>query len=70
MGTGTSRKDPQEVADNLIDAAVCYMEEVPTSTINKIYFLVYNEQDREICRHKFHNDPRIATPDELSAVLA
>lgn len=70
MGTGTSRKDPQEVADNLIDVAVSYMEEVPTSKINKIYFLVYNEQDKEICRHKFFNDPRIVTPDELSATLA
>ncbi|HEU0297781.1 MAG TPA: macro domain-containing protein, partial [Anaerolineales bacterium] len=70
MGTGTSRLSAQDVADDLIDAALSYLEEVPKSKINKVYFLAYNEQDREICRHKFHNDPRIATPDELSAVLA
>ena len=70
MGTGTSRGSAQEVADQLIDAAVCYMEEVPNSKINRICFLAYNEQDREICRHKFFNDPRIATPDELGATLA
>jgi O-acetyl-ADP-ribose deacetylase (regulator of RNase III) len=70
MGTGQSRLSAQDIADQLIDAAVCYVEENPNTRINKIYFLAFNEQDREICRHKFHNDPRIATPDELNAVLA
>jgi O-acetyl-ADP-ribose deacetylase (regulator of RNase III) len=69
MGTATARLSAQEIADDLIDAAVSYLEEVPNSRINKIFFLAYNEQDREICRHKFHNDPRIATPTELNAVL-
>src|SRR5262245_28669944 len=70
MGTGVSRLSAQEVADDLINAAISYMEDVPTSKINKIYFLVYNKQDKEICRHKFFNDPRINTPDQLSETLA
>lgn len=65
MGTGTTRLSAQGIADNLIDAALAYIEENPQSKINKIYFLVYNEQDREICRHKFINDPRISTPNEV-----
>ena len=64
MGTGTTHLSPQGVANQLIDVAVAYMEENPKAKIDKIYFLAYNEQDREICRHKFINDPRIATPDE------
>jgi O-acetyl-ADP-ribose deacetylase (regulator of RNase III) len=70
MGTGTSRASAQEIADELINEAVSYMEENPRSKIDTIYFLVYNEQDREICRHKFINDPRIATPDNPKAIMA
>jgi hypothetical protein len=64
MGTGTTRLSAQEIANQLIDVAVNYMEENPNSKINQIFFLAYNEQDLEICRHKFINDPRILTPDE------
>jgi O-acetyl-ADP-ribose deacetylase (regulator of RNase III) len=65
MGTGTIRMNAQEMADKLVDAAVCYMEENPDSKINKIYFLAYTEQDREICRHTFINDTRIDTKGEV-----
>lgn len=65
MGTGTTKLSAQGIADSLIDAALAYVTENPNSKINKIYFLVYNEQDREICRHKFINDPRIFTPGEV-----
>lgn len=65
MGTGTTKLSAQGIADGLIDAAVEYLAQNPQSKINKIYFLAYNEQDREICRHKFINDPRILTPDEV-----
>lgn len=64
MGTGTTKLSAQGTADNLIDTALAYLEQNPNSKVNKIYFLVYNEQDREICRHKFINDPRISTLDE------
>lgn len=64
MGTGTTKLSAQGVADNLIDAALAYLKQNPTSRVQKIYFLAYNEQDREICRHKFINDPRVLTLDE------
>ena len=60
MGTGTTGISAQEIAEQLIDAAVAYMEENPQSTINKVYFLAYNKQDLKICNHFFLNDPRIA----------
>ena len=63
MGTGTTRLSAQGIANQLIDAAVSYIEENPQSKIDSIYFLAYNEQDLEICQHAFINDPRIATPD-------
>ena len=64
MGTATARSSAQETANKLIDEAVEYMKQKPQSRIDKIYFLVYTEQDREICRHKFNNDPRIVTAGE------
>ncbi len=70
MGTGTTKFSAQGIADKLIDEAVAHMEDNPQSKINKVYFLVYNEQDREICRHKFINDPRIATPGETETPAA
>jgi O-acetyl-ADP-ribose deacetylase (regulator of RNase III) len=64
IGTGTSRATAQETANKLIDAAVCYFEDNRNSRIKRVYFLVYNEQDRDICRHKFITDPKISTPGE------
>jgi O-acetyl-ADP-ribose deacetylase (regulator of RNase III) len=63
MGTGTTKMDPQEVANQLIDTAVTYLEENPNSKINKIFFLAYNQLDFELCKHTFVNDPRIKTPE-------
>ncbi len=63
MGTGTTRLSAQGIANQLIDAAVCYLEENPQSKVEKIYFLAYNEQDLELCNHTFINDPRIVTPN-------
>ena len=60
MGTGTTRLSAQGIANQLIDTAVAYMEENPQSKIETIYFLAYNEQDLEICKHFLLNDPRIA----------
>jgi O-acetyl-ADP-ribose deacetylase (regulator of RNase III) len=62
MGTGTTQLSALGIANQLIDAAVCYLEENPQSKVEKLYFLAYNEQDLELCRHIFRNDPRIATP--------
>lgn len=53
MGTGTSKLDAQAVARDLIGAAISYLEENKNSKINKVFFLVYNEQDREICEHTY-----------------
>lgn len=59
IGTATALRSAQEVADELIDEVIAYFEENPASVINRVYFLAYNEQDLEICTHKFINDPRI-----------
>jgi O-acetyl-ADP-ribose deacetylase (regulator of RNase III) len=64
MGTGDAGLNAQGVADQLIDTAVSYMEECPESRIDEVYFLAYNEQDLELCKHKFIYDPRIQTPKD------
>lgn len=63
MGTGDARLSPQGTTDQLIDTAVTYIEDNPDSKMDKIFFLAYNEQDFELCKHKFINDPRIKTPE-------
>jgi O-acetyl-ADP-ribose deacetylase (regulator of RNase III) len=67
MGTVTTGSSAQEVADKLIDEAVEYIKQNPQSRIDKIYFLAYTEQDREMCVYKFTHDARIATLDEGEA---
>ena len=64
MGTGTTRLNPQDVADQLIDMALSYLEDCPESRTNGVYFLAYNEQNLDLCRHKFFNDLRIKTPKD------
>ena len=51
MGTGTSKMDAEIVAKDLIQTALSYLEENKESKINKVFFLAFNEQDREICEH-------------------
>ena len=68
MGTGATRMSAQVTADKLIDAAVSYFEDNPNSRVSKAYFLADTEQAREICRHKFITDPRIATPGETETL--
>jgi O-acetyl-ADP-ribose deacetylase (regulator of RNase III) len=68
MGTVATRSSAQETANKLIDEAVEYIRQNPQSRIDKIYFLAYTEQDREICQHKFLHDPRIATPGETETL--
>ena len=53
MGTGTSKQDAETVARDLISTAISYLEENKNSKINKICFLAFNEQDREICEHTY-----------------
>lgn len=53
MGTGSSKLEAEEVAKDLIGAAISYLENNKKSKINKVYFLVYNEQDRDICDHAY-----------------
>jgi O-acetyl-ADP-ribose deacetylase (regulator of RNase III) len=59
MGTATARANAQKVADELIEAAVCYYINYPKSRINKIYFLAYTEQDLQICLNKLDGDERL-----------
>jgi hypothetical protein len=56
------------VTDKLIDAALEYLKQNPQSRIDKIYFLAYTEQDRELCRHKFIHDPRVGASGETEII--
>jgi O-acetyl-ADP-ribose deacetylase (regulator of RNase III) len=53
MGTGTSKQDADAAARDLISAAISYLEENKKSKINKVFFLAFNEQDRERCEHVY-----------------
>jgi len=53
MGTGTSRMDAEVVAKDLISAAISYLEENKNSKINQVFFLAYNEQDKDLCEHVY-----------------
>ncbi len=59
MGTGTAKVDPTEAAKKLIDAALAYAVVNPKTKAQKIYFLAFNEQDLEICKHIFDHDERV-----------
>jgi O-acetyl-ADP-ribose deacetylase (regulator of RNase III) len=59
MGTGTTQLDAHEVASQLIDAAISFVEENPQTKIQEIYFLAYNEDDLNLCRHIFDQSTRI-----------
>ena len=62
MGSGTSKKSAQEVASELIEEAISYLEENPQSKAEIVYFLAYNEQDLELCQRMMKNNSRLTPP--------
>jgi len=60
MGTGSSKLSAQEVAGELIEEAISYLEGKPNSRVEKVFFLSYNEQDKELCERIMENNPRLS----------
>ena len=67
MGTGTSKKSAQEVAGELVEEAISYLEENPQSKAEIVYFLAYNEQDLELCQRIMKNNARLTSPPQSKA---
>lgn len=67
MGTGTSKKSAQEVAVELIEEAISFLEENPQSKAEIVYFLAYNEQDLELCQRMMKNNARLTPPPQSKA---
>lgn len=65
MGTGDAKKDPQEVAADLIDEAIAYLEENPTSKVEKVYFLAHSEQDLELCERIMKSHDHLYPPPPI-----
>jgi len=53
MGTGDSRLDTEVVAKDLISTAISYLEENKNSKVRQVYFLAYNERDKDLCEYVF-----------------
>ena len=62
MGTGTSKKSAQEVAGELVEEAISYLEENPQSKAEIVYFLAYNEQDLELCERIMKSHDHLCPP--------
>ena len=60
MGSGTTKRSAQEVAGDLIEEAISYLEENPASRVEKVYFLAYNDQDKELCERIMKNNARLS----------
>ena len=66
MGTGTSKGDAQEVAADLIDEAIAYLEENPDSKVEKVYFLAHSEQDLELCERIMKSHDHLCPPPPVA----
>ena len=59
IGTGTARGELEPKARELIEAAISHLESHPESTIDKVYFLNWSEQDLEVCQRVLQNAPEV-----------
>jgi hypothetical protein len=50
MGTGTGKGSLPDNAKKLLEAAISYLEANPDSTIQRVYFLTWTDQELETCR--------------------
>lgn len=62
MGTGDAKRNAEDVANDLIDEAIAYLEENPTSKVEKVYFLAHSEQDLELCERIMKNHDHLCPP--------
>ena len=53
FGTRSADRDAKDVATRLVQAAKTYFETWPDSSIEKVYFLAYTDEDRELCETAF-----------------
>jgi O-acetyl-ADP-ribose deacetylase (regulator of RNase III) len=49
MGTGTGGADPRDTIKRLIETAINYFEQKPSSVISTVYFLAYTVHQRDFC---------------------
>jgi hypothetical protein len=49
MGTGTGGADPRDTIKRLIETAINYFEQKPSSVISTVYFLAYTDHQRDFC---------------------
>jgi O-acetyl-ADP-ribose deacetylase (regulator of RNase III) len=62
MGTGDAKRNAEDVANDLIEEAIAYLEENPTSKVEKVYFLAHSEQDLELCERIMKSHDRLCPP--------
>ena len=55
MGTGDAKRNSEDVAKDLVDEAIAYLEDNPDSNVKKVYFLAHNERDLELCERIMNN---------------
>jgi O-acetyl-ADP-ribose deacetylase (regulator of RNase III) len=65
MGTATAKRDAQDIAKDLIDEAIAYLEENPNSQVEKVYFLAFREVDLELCERIMKNHDRLCPPPPM-----
>ena len=55
MGTGDAKRNSEDVAKDLVDEAIAYLEDNPDSNVKKVFFLAHNERDLELCERIMNN---------------
>lgn len=65
FGTGTGNSDLDSVTKNLFYSALAYFESKPTSRVDKVYFLVWKQFEKEACV-KVLDDIQILIPKKPS----
>jgi O-acetyl-ADP-ribose deacetylase (regulator of RNase III) len=67
MGTGTARGDLEPRAEELIEAAICYLEENPECAIERVYFSAWSDKELKVCQRILLRSPSIVTTKRMAA---
>jgi O-acetyl-ADP-ribose deacetylase (regulator of RNase III) len=59
MGTGTGRGEVEAKAEELLVAAIAYLQSRPESQIENVYFLTWSEEDLAICQRILQRRPEV-----------
>jgi hypothetical protein len=70
FGAGQAGEDPEDAIGDLIKAVVAHFKRTPDTTVSRVYFLAFTDQDKDVCTRVLENMPGLSARKGCPAIGA